>query len=75
MAKSEAPVVIKKYANRRLYRTGTNTYLTLEDLASMVRNGEDFIVYDARNGADITASVLIQVTSVAGPAGGPSRLH
>jgi len=75
MAKSEAPVVIKKYANRRLYRTGANTYLTLEDLASMVRNGEDFIVYDARDGEDITASVLAQVTSIAGPAGGRSRLH
>jgi polyhydroxyalkanoate synthesis repressor PhaR len=75
MAKSEAPVVIKKYANWRLYHTGTSTYVTLEDLAGMARNGDDFIVYDARNGADITASVLIQVTSVAGPAGGPSRLH
>jgi polyhydroxyalkanoate synthesis regulator protein len=49
--------------------------VTLEDLAGMARNGDDFIVYDARNRADITASVLIQVASVAGPAGGPSRLH
>ncbi len=75
MAKSEGPVVIKKYANWRLYHPGTSTYVPLDDPAGMARNGDDFIVYDARNRADITASVLIQVASVAGPAGGPSRLH
>lgn len=53
--------VIKKYANRRLYHTGTSTYVTLEDLAGMVQNGEDFVVYDARSGDDITRSVLTQI--------------
>ncbi|WP_264050138.1 polyhydroxyalkanoate synthesis repressor PhaR [Methylobacterium flocculans] len=53
--------VIKKYANRRLYHTGTSTYVTLEDLATMVQNGEDFLVYDARSGDDITRSVLTQI--------------
>ena len=61
MSKSEAPVTIKKYANRRLYNTGTSTYVTLEDLASMVKNGEDFLVYDAKTGDDITRSVLAQI--------------
>lgn len=53
--------VIKKYANRRLYHTGTSTYVTLEDLAGMVQGGEDFLVYDARTGDDITRSVLTQI--------------
>src|SRR5215469_17699480 len=44
------PVTIKKYANRRLYNTGTSTYVTLEDLAAMVKAGEDFIVHDAKTG-------------------------
>src|ERR1700750_1432232 len=61
MAKSEEPVTIKKYANRRLYNTGTSTYVTLEDLAAMVKSGEDFIVYDAKTGEDITRSVLAQI--------------
>jgi polyhydroxyalkanoate synthesis repressor PhaR len=61
MAKSEEPVTIKKYANRRLYNTGTSTYVTLEDLASMVKSGEDFVVYDAKSGEDITRSVLTQI--------------
>jgi polyhydroxyalkanoate synthesis repressor PhaR len=55
------PVTIKKYANRRLYNTGTSTYVTLEDLAGMVKEGEDFIVYDAKTGEDITRSVLAQI--------------
>ena len=55
------PVTIKKYANRRLYNTGTSTYVTLEDLASMVKSGEDFIVFDAKTGEDITRSVLAQI--------------
>jgi len=55
------PVTIKKYANRRLYNTGTSTYVTLEDLASMVKAGEDFVVYDAKTGEDITRSVLAQI--------------
>ena len=54
-------VVIKKYANRRLYNTETSTYVTLEDLAAMVKDGEDFLVYDAKTGDDITRSVLAQI--------------
>ena len=61
MAKSDEPVTIKKYANRRLYNTGTSTYVTLEDLAAMVKSGEDFVVYDAKTGEDITRSVLTQI--------------
>jgi polyhydroxyalkanoate synthesis repressor PhaR len=61
MAKSQEPVTIKKYANRRLYNTGTSTYVTLEDLAVMVKDGEDFVVYDAKTGEDITRSVLTQI--------------
>jgi polyhydroxyalkanoate synthesis repressor PhaR len=61
MAKSEGPVTIKKYANRRLYNTGTSTYVTLEDLASMVKGGEDFVVFDAKTGEEITRSVLTQI--------------
>jgi polyhydroxyalkanoate synthesis repressor PhaR len=61
MAKSDEPVIIKKYANRRLYNTGTSTYVTLEDLASMVKAGEDFVVYDAKTNEDITRSVLTQI--------------
>ena len=56
-----APTVIKKYANRRLYHTGTSTYVTLEDLATMVQAGEDFAVFDAKSGEDITRSVLTQI--------------
>ena len=44
------PIIIKKYANRRLYNTGTSTYVTLEDLATMVKGGEDFLVEDAKTG-------------------------
>ena len=61
MAKSEEPIVIKKYANRRLYNTGTSTYVTLEDLAAMVKKGEDFVVYDAKTSEEITRSVLTQI--------------
>ena len=61
MAKSDQPTTIKKYANRRLYNTGTSTYVTLEDLASMVKDGEDFLVYDAKTGDDITRTVLAQI--------------
>ncbi len=61
MAKENEPTVIKKYANRRLYNTGTSTYVTLEDLAEMVKSGEDFTVVDAKSGEDITRSVLTQI--------------
>jgi polyhydroxyalkanoate synthesis repressor PhaR len=61
MSKPAEPTIIKKYANRRLYHTGTSTYVTLEDLAVMVKNGEDFTVSDAKTGEDITRSVLTQI--------------
>jgi polyhydroxyalkanoate synthesis repressor PhaR len=61
MNKTAEPVTIKKYANRRLYNTGTSTYVTLEDLAAMVKKGEDFVVYDAKSGEEITRSVLTQI--------------
>ena len=61
MAAKNEPVVIKKYANRRLYNTGTSTYVTLEDLAEMVKKGEDFTVQDAKSGDDITHPVLTQI--------------
>ncbi len=61
MAGKTGDVVIKKYANRRLYNTGTSTYVTLEDLAEMVKRNEDFTVQDAKTGDDITHSVLTQI--------------
>ena len=61
MSAKDDPVIIKKYANRRLYNTGTSTYVTLEDLAQMVRNGEEFTVQDAKTGTDITHPVLTQI--------------
>src|SRR5918993_1822900 len=60
-AADKQATVIKKYANRRLYHTGTSTYVTLEDLAGMVRQGEDFVVFDAKTGEEITRSVLTQI--------------
>ena len=59
--KTEAPVVIKKYANRRLYNTQTSSYVTLDHLAHMVKEGTEFEVRDARTGEDITRSVLTQI--------------
>jgi polyhydroxyalkanoate synthesis repressor PhaR len=59
--KAKVATVIKKYANRRLYNTATSTYVTLEDLSKMVKDGTDFIVYDAKSGEDITRSVLTQI--------------
>ena len=58
---NQNPTTIKKYANRRLYHTGTSTYVTLEDLARMVKNGEEFVVQDAKTGEDITRAVLGQI--------------
>jgi len=60
-AKTDEPITIKKYANRRLYNTGTSTYVTLDDLATMVKEGENFVVYDAKSNEDITRSVLAQI--------------
>ena len=54
-------VVVKKYANRRLYNTESSSYITLDNLADMVRQGRDFVVYDAKTGEDITRSVLTQI--------------
>jgi polyhydroxyalkanoate synthesis repressor PhaR len=61
MASERQPVTIKKYANRRLYHTGTSSYVTLEDLANMVKRGDDFVVFDAKTGDDITRAVLTQI--------------
>jgi polyhydroxyalkanoate synthesis repressor PhaR len=56
-----APITIKKYANRRLYNTATSSYVTLDHLCQMVKDGMDFVVYDAKTGEDITRSVLTQI--------------
>jgi polyhydroxyalkanoate synthesis repressor PhaR len=61
MARSSGKVTIKKYANRRLYDTESSTYITLDKLAQMVREGRDFEVVDAKNGEDITRQVLTQI--------------
>jgi len=55
------PVVVKKYANRRLYNTATSSYVTLDDLARMIKKGGDFVAHDAKTGEDITRSVLTQI--------------
>jgi polyhydroxyalkanoate synthesis repressor PhaR len=60
-ADKKEPVVIKKYANRRLYNTETSTYVTLDDLAVMVKGERDFVVFDAKSGDDLTHSVLTQI--------------
>jgi len=58
---ASTPVTIKKYANRRLYNTATSSYVTLDDLCRMVKEGIEFVVYDAKSGNDITRSVLTQI--------------
>lgn len=58
---TQSPVVVKKYANRRLYNTETSSYITLDNLAEMIRAGRDFVVYDAKSGEDITRGVLTQI--------------
>ena len=60
-AASTDPITIKKYANRRLYNTATSSYVTLDHLAEMVKHGQEFNVYDAKSGEDITRSVLTQI--------------
>ncbi|MBV8889861.1 MAG: polyhydroxyalkanoate synthesis repressor PhaR [Alphaproteobacteria bacterium] len=55
------PIVVKKYANRRLYNTAASSYVTLDDLAKIIQEGGDFVVYDAKTGEDITRSVLTQI--------------
>ncbi|AEP09291.1 polyhydroxyalkanoate synthesis repressor PhaR [Micavibrio aeruginosavorus] len=59
--RSDKPTVIKKYANRRLYDTGRSSYVTLDDLCTMVKEERDFVVYDAKTGEDLTRSVLTQI--------------
>lgn len=61
MTREKGPITIKKYTNRRLYNTDTSAYITLEDLAAIVKKGDDFVVYDAKTGEDITRSVLTQI--------------
>ena len=61
MTNSSSPITIKKYANRRLYNTASSAYVTLADLAKMVKTGEDFVVFDAKTNEDITRSVLTQI--------------
>ena len=58
---SDNVAIVKKYANRRLYNTKTSSYVTLDELSQMVRRSEDFVVYDAKSGEDITRSVLTQI--------------
>ncbi len=58
---ANGPVIVKKYANRRLYNTKSSSYVTLEDLCRMVKEGVDFVVKDAKTGEDITRSVLTQI--------------
>ncbi len=58
---SAPPIIVKKYANRRLYNTALSSYITLDDLGAMVRSGQDFIVQDAKTGADLTRAVLTQI--------------
>lgn len=60
-AKADDVIIIKKYANRRLYNTGTSSYVTLDDLALMVKNGQDFVVQDAKTSEDLTRAVLTQI--------------
>jgi polyhydroxyalkanoate synthesis repressor PhaR len=67
MLTPEEPIVIRKYANRRLHDTGTGAYVALEDLSGMVRQGEDFVVYDARSNRDITRSVPTQIHTLSHP--------
>ena len=61
MDQTKKPITIKKYANRRLYNTETSTYVTLDDLAGMVKGERDFVVFDAKTGEDLTHSVLTQI--------------
>ena len=58
---TDAPVTIKKYANRRLYNTSTSSYVTLDHLSQMVKDNTDFVVYDAKTGEDITRQILTHI--------------
>lgn len=71
---SDKPTVVKKYANRRLYDTGRSSYVTLDDLCQMVKEGYDFVVYDAKSGEDLTRSVLTQIIVEQESKGGSNTL-
>jgi len=71
---AKAPIKIKKYANRRLYNTATSSYVTLDHLCQMVKQGHDFIVHDAKTGEDITRSVLTQIIVEEEAKGGQNML-
>lgn len=73
-ATGDAPVIIKKYANRRLYNTQSSSYITLDDLSRMTREGTDFQVIDAKTGTDITHSVLTQIIMDEEASGGEQML-
>src|SRR5215203_1601222 len=73
-AGADERVVIQKYANRRLYNKATSTYITLDNLAEMVRNGVDFVVYDAKTNEDITRKVLTQIIFEEENSGGQNLL-
>ena len=68
------PIVVKKYANRRLYNTNTSSYITLDDLATMVRDNTDFQVVDAKTGEDITHAILTQIIVDQEASGGEQML-
>ena len=77
MARREAEdgvIVIKKYANRRLYNTGTSSYITLDDLSKMTRDGVEFKVLDAKTGDDITHTILTQIIMEEESSGGEQML-
>ena len=74
MAKSGKPIVIRKYANRRLYCPGTSSYVTLGDLTRMVKSGKAFVVYDIKTDEDITRSVLTQILLEEANSGGQTQL-
>jgi len=73
-AAGDGTVVVKKYANRRLYNTRSSSYVTLEDLCQMVKEGVDFVVRDAKTGEDITRSVLTQIIVEEEAKGGQNML-
>src|ERR1700741_1937232 len=73
-AAGDGPVVVKKYANRRLYNTRSSSYVTLEDLCHMVKEGVEFVVRDAKTGEDITRSVLTQIIVEEEAKGGQNML-
>lgn len=70
----DEPVVVKKYANRRLYNTRSSSYITLDDLARMTREGIDFKVLDAKTGSDITHQILTQIIMDEESSGGEQML-